>query len=210
MNARSLQRLHRHGGRLSPIAIIVVAVGLGVAGLSLVGEALYIHAKAAVAQVLLKRAFEIRLATGVPTKPWSWADTEPTAMLEVARLGVRSIVLSGHSGQALAFGPGHVAGTPEPGEPGTAVFAAHRDTHFAFAGDLGVGDVLRVTRADGRSVKFKVKGTRVVRWDRSGVIAGRLPGAMPRLVLATCWPLDSRLPGPMRYLIEAEAVGTGG
>ena len=32
----------------------------------------------------------------------------------------------------MAFGPGHVERTAEPGGAGTAVYAAHRDTHFAF------------------------------------------------------------------------------
>ena len=40
----------------------------------LVGDALYVHAKAMLAQVLLERAFAASIATGAAVKPWSWAE----------------------------------------------------------------------------------------------------------------------------------------
>ena len=110
----------------------VLPLLLAVIGLILFGQGAYIHAKALVAQVLLERAFEKTIATGHETKPWSWADTWPVARIEVKRLHASTIVLAGSSGQALAFGPGHVERTPEAGERGVAVYSAHRDTHFAF------------------------------------------------------------------------------
>jgi sortase A len=135
-------------------------------------------------------------------KPWAWADTWPVARIEVPRLGRSAIVLAGSSGQALAFGPGQVEGTPPAGEPGTAVYAAHRDTHFDFLGDLAAGDEVRVERADGYAVRFRVTGSRIVRYDDPGID----PQAAGRgLVLSTCWPLDGTGQGPLRYLVEAEA-----
>jgi sortase A len=123
------------------------------------------------------------------------------ARIEVPRLHRSAIALAGASGQALAFGPGHVERTPEPGEPGTAVFAAHRDTSFAFLGEVRIGDDIRVTRRVTRTFRFRVTGTSVAPWDASGVD----PAADGRyLVLATCWPLDARLAGPLRYLVHAE------
>jgi len=172
-------------------------------GLVLLGQGAWIHAKAMLAQVLLERAFTATLATGHPVKPWSWADTWPVARIEVPRLHRAAIVLAGASGQALAFGPGHVARTADAGEPGTAVFAAHRDTSFAFLGEVRVGDEIRVTRRDGRMLRFRVTGTSVVHWDASGID----PHADGRnLVLATCWPLDGKFSGPLRYLVHAELV----
>ena len=48
-----------------------------------------------------------------------------------------------------------------------------------------------------------VTGTSVVRWDASGIE----PGAAGRkLVLATCWPLDAKTAGPMRYMVHAEMM----
>jgi sortase A len=182
-----------------------IAALLGIAGVALCGQGLWIHAKAILAQVLLERAFAQTLATVKPVKPWSWADTWPEARIEFPRLGKSAIVLHGSSGQALAFGPGHVERTPDAGNPGTAIYAAHRDTHFAFLGDVAIGDEIRVTRQDGATFRFRVTGTEVVRWDASGIDA-LAPGQ--RLVLATCWPLDGKFSGPLRYLVRAEMIGT--
>ncbi len=185
--------------RLSPAA----AAALALAGLWLIGDALYIHAKAMVAQVLLDRAFATEVASGAIVKPWSSADTWPVARIEVPRLAAHAIVLAGGSGQALAFGPGHLERTPDAGEPGTAVYAAHRDTHFAFLGRIEAGDEIAVTRRDGATARFRVTHMQVVRWDSSGID----PAAPGRhLALVTCWPLDSAIPGPLRYVVHADLV----
>jgi sortase A len=172
----------------------------------LFGQGIWIFAKAVLAQILLERAFAETIATGRIVKPWSWADTWPVARIAVPRLGKSAIVLAGASGQALAFGPGHVERTPVAGERGTAVYSAHRETHFAFLADVGVGDEIRVTRADGTQVGFRVTATSVVRWDASG-IDPLAPGQ--NLVLATCWPLDGKTSGPLRYLVHAVAADAG-
>jgi sortase A len=186
--------------------VIPLALALMLGGGVLVGQAVWIHAKALLAQVLLERAFAQTLATGTDVKPWSWADTWPVARVSVPRLGRSAIVLAGASGQALAFGPAHVERTPAAGEPGTAVFSAHRDTHFAFLGEVAVGDEIGVTRRDGRHFRFRVTAVSVARWDASGIdplAAGR------RLVLVTCWPLAATIPGPLRYLVHAEMMDNG-
>ncbi|MBV8826289.1 MAG: class GN sortase [Bradyrhizobiaceae bacterium] len=183
---------------------LAIAALLALAGIVLCGQGLWIHAKAILAQVLLEQAFAQTLTTGKPVKPWSWADTWPEARIEVPRLGKTAIVLHGSSGQALAFGPGHVERTPDAGDHGTAIYAAHRDTHFAFLGDVAIGDEIRVTRRDGATFRFRVTGTDVVRWDTSG-IDPLAPGR--RLVLATCWPLDGKFSGPLRYVVRAEMIG---
>lgn len=183
----------RAKGRAAATALLVTA------GLGLTAQAAWIPAKAALAQVLLERAFAETLATGRPVRPWPWADTVPVARLSLD--GKTFIALAGSSGQALAFGPGHVEGTPEAGEPGTAVYAAHRDTQFAVLGRLKPGDPIAVTRADGRTATFRVTGSRVAAWDSSGIdpeASGR------RLVLSTCWPLDAVTHGPLRIVVEAD------
>jgi sortase A len=181
-----------------------MAAALALAGLWLTGSALYIHAKAVLAQILLSRAFAAEIASGAVVKPWSWADTWPVARVEVPRLGASAIVLAGGSGQALAFGPGHLERTPDAGEPGVAVYAAHRDTHFTFLARIEPGDVIVVTRRDGKMIRFRANHTEVVRWDASGID----PAAPGRhLALATCWPLDSALPGPLRYVVHADVEG---
>jgi sortase A len=176
---------------------------LALAGLLLFGHGAFIHAKALLAQVLLERAFTRTLATGHATKPWSWADTWPVARIEIRRLHVSTIGLAGSSGQALAFGPGHVEQTAEAGERGVAVYAAHRDTHFRFLGDVALGDEIDVVRSDGRTFRYRVDGTSVVRFDDTGID----PAANGyELVLSTCWPLGAVTPGPERYLVHATMI----
>jgi sortase A len=182
----------------------VLPLLFGLAGLILFGQGAYIHAKALLAQVLLERAFEKAIATGRETKPWSWADTWPVARLEVKRINAHAIVLAGSSGQALAFGPGHVEGTSDAGERGVAVYSAHRDTHFAFLKNVVIGDEIDDTRHYGRGFRYRVDVTSVVRFDASGIdpIAGG-----HELVLSTCWPFDALTQGPERYLVHATMLG---
>ena len=185
---------------MTKILRFILLLLLAVVGLILFGQGAYIHAKALVAQVLLERAFENTLATGEATKPWSWADTWPVARIEVKRLHARAIVLAGSSGQALAFGSGHVEHTPDAGERGVAVYSAHRDTHFAFLKNVVIGDEIDVTRHDGRTFRYRVDKTSVVRFDASGIdplVDGH------ELVLSTCWPFDAMTQGPERYLVYA-------
>lgn len=177
---------------------------LALAGLMLFGQGAYIHAKARLAQVLLERAFEKTIATGQPTKPWSWADTWPVARIEVKRIRASAIALAGSSGQALAFGPGHVERTPDAGEPGVAVYSAHRDTHFAFLRQIVIGDEIEITGRDGRQFRYRVDSTSVVRFDASGI--DPLSGGH-QLVLSTCWPFEALTPGPERYLVHATMMG---
>jgi sortase A len=181
----------------------VLPLLLALAGLILFGQGAYIHAKALVAQVLLNHAFEKTIITGRETKPWSWADTWPVARIEVKRLHASAIVLSGSSGQALAFGPGHVERTPDAGERGVAVYSAHRDTHFRFLKDVVTGDEIDVIRSDGRRFRYRVDATSVVRFDASGI--NPLSEGY-QLVLSTCWPFDALTQGPERYLVHATMI----
>lgn len=194
--------------RTSPVrwhsaAMTAVILMLAVGAALLIGQGLYIHVKALVAHVLLERAFTQTLTSGEAVKPWSWGDTWPVARVAVPRLHASTIVLAGTSGQALAFGPGQLEGTPEPGDEGTAVYAGHRDTHFTFLADVVAGDDIVVTRRDGKVVRFRVTGTSVVRFDQSG-IDPHAPGR--RLALTTCWPFNARVQGPLRYVVHAQMI----
>ena len=184
---------------------MAAALFLGAASLVYLGQGFAIHAKAILAQILLDCAFARSLARGEPVKPWAWADTWPVARVEMPRIGLNAIVLAGGSGQALAFGPGHLEGTPLPGEDGTAVIAAHRDTHFAELAGARAGDEIRVTRSDGTTLWFRVTGAEVVPWDGSGID----PAADGRfLVLSTCWPFGTSEPGPLRYVVKAQMIAS--
>jgi sortase A len=171
------------------------------------GQAGYVHAKAALGQHLLLRAWDTSRATGAAVKPWPWADTHPVARLRVPGHGVDLLVLEGANGRTLAWGPGHVEGTAAPGRRGSAVVTGHRDTHFAFLRHVKRGEPLVVEAADGTTQRYRVERTLVA--DKAAL---RLPaderGAT--LALVTCYPFDAVDPGtPLRYAVIARVVADG-
>lgn len=177
--------------------LVLAAVAVG-------GQGVWLYAKAQLAQVLLHRAWQRTLEARVgdpPARPWPWADTHPVALLEVPRLDLERIVLDGSSGRTLAFGPGHVNGTPLPGGDGNSVVGGHRDTHLAFLRQLRLGDELVVERADGALRRYRVDRLEVV--DRRDVAVMADTGE-PRLTLVTCYPFEALVPGgPLRYVVGA-------
>ncbi|MCK4206163.1 class GN sortase [Brucella pituitosa] len=183
----------------SPLALLSIAVMA--CGFILLGQGLWIHTKAYTAQILLERAFTQSIATGEKIKPWSWADTWPVARIEAPRLAASAIALNGASGQALAFGPGHLQNTPQAGEQGTAIYAAHRDTHFAFLKDIEKDDLIRITRNDGKTYTYRATQMSVARWDEPQI---DVLASGSHLVLATCYPFDAVTQGPLRYLVYAD------
>ena len=189
------------------MARLISPLVLALVGTLLIGAGAYIHAKAWLALGLLERACDRSIATGQPGRPWSRADTWPVARIEVRRIGASAIVLAGTSGQALAFGPGHLERTVDAGERGIAVYAAHRDTHFRFLRDVAIGDVIEITRADGKQFRYRADASSVVRFDASGIDPDT---SDYELVLTTCWPFDAVTPGPERYILHAMLIAAGG
>lgn len=185
--------------------ILHAATGLlFVLGVWQAGGGLYIHAKAMLAQVLIKQAWADVQEKGGSMPPWPWADTSPVARLTVPSLDIDQIVLAGGSGRTLAFGPGHMNGTPLPGASGTSVISAHRDTHFSFLKDIKIGDSLQMAGTDRTNLTYKVTDIRVVNSEATGIETG---GDGPRLALVTCYPFDTiETGGPLRYVVFAEAA----
>lgn len=187
-------------------ALAAAGILLAALGVWQVAEALFIPAKAAVAQVLLHRAWDRTLAGEDRAKPWPWADTWPVARLKLPSVDSDLIVLAGASGQALAFGPGHVPGTAVPGRNGLSMIGGHRDTHLKVLAELAPGSRVEIQRPDGE--------TRVYRVEATSIADARQPWAAPaeadRLVLVTCYPFDAVIPGgPLRYLVHAVPVDGG-
>ncbi len=187
----------RHCVRLAGAGALAVVAWHG-------GRAVWIEAKAHLAQALVRRAWRETLAGARDARPWPWADTRPVARLLVPGQGVETFVLAGASGRTLAFGPGHLDGTPRPGERGNAVISGHRDTHFRFLRRLAPGDEVVVEGRDGRSRRYVVVSTHVV--DRRDLWVAADAGDT-RLTLVTCYPFDAIRPGgPLRYVVVAQSL----
>lgn len=185
----------------------LLIVGMILVGSWQIAEGGYIKAKAWLAQYLLQSAWETTQAGGVRVRPWPWADTWPLARLQVPRLGVDQVVLSGASGRTLAFGPGHIPGTAAPGETGNSVLSGHRDTHFRFLRDLQPGDRIELTPASGVRRMYAVVSAEV--HDQNDLWL--LDQGQSLLTLITCYPFDALLPGgAARFVIRATPVKDAG
>jgi sortase A len=181
-----------------------IAAALAVAGVLQFGQGTYIHAKAQLAQILLERAWQRTLAGEQAVKPWPWADTWPVARLIAPAQGANLLVLSGANGRTIAFGPGHMDGTPLPGATGNSVIGGHRDTHLAFLRAVKRGETLTVERADGKRTDYRVTDLDVLDKRDTWVTKNEGPS---RLTLITCWPFDAlRAGGPGRYVVIARRI----
>ena len=183
------------------------AVAVIAAGVVCVSEAVWIHAKASLAQVLIGAAWRREQAGSSSARPWPWADTRPLAQLTFGEgaNAPRFMVLEGSSGRNLAFGPAHDPASVMPGEAGNSVIEGHRDTHFALLRNVGVGDTLQVKTLAGRDIAFSVTSVRIVDSRRTRI---SLHADGPRLTLVTCYPFDAVVPGgPLRLIVTADRMG---
>ncbi len=186
-------------------AVIVTAAMLGIAAAAALMIGLWIPGKAALAQVLLERAWDATRGGELEARPWPWADTSPVARLDVPDLDASWIVLAGASGRSLAFAPGQLRGSAAPGAPGLSVIAGHRDTHFRALEHLEPGARLKVERPDGSVHVYEVAHIDVVDTRRTRL---RLDTPGTWLMLVTCYPFDAVTPGgPLRYTVTARKIG---
>jgi sortase A len=170
----------------------------------LVGNALYIHLKAQLAQLLIAQAWKHSLeAPDEVFKPWRWADTSPVLRLQWEDADARIddlYVLDGAHGSALAFAPGLLNEIPESGA-GPKVIAGHRDTHFAFLEHVQPGDTIRVQDKSGQWRVYVVAATSIADTTNSSMYVDT---SVDALVLITCYPFHAVNPGgPFRYLVTA-------
>ena len=170
------------------------------------GSAGVIHAKAWLAPVLIERAWQKSREENDRVRPWPWADTWPVAKLTVPSLGIEQYVLAGANGASLPFGPGHVFGSAQPGEPGTIAIAGHRDTHFRFLELLGTGDEVHLSSADQGEQVFIISHRTIVDARKQGIEPATTGS---ELILVTCEPTNAfSSRGPYRLVVTAAAAYT--
>ena len=186
------------------IAYLMLIAGLLIAGSWHIGQGLYIHAKAMLAQELLERAWEKAQHGERRATPWPWADTWPVARLSVPSQNVNLIVLAGDSGRTLAFGPGHNFGSANLGDNGNSFISGHRDTHFRFLEYLQSGDRVYVDTPQGQRKVYRVEQASIVDARHARVVSDQQTS---RLSLITCYPFEAIVPGgSQRYIVSAVEV----
>jgi sortase A len=126
------------------------------------------------------------------------------ARIEIPKIGVDKVVVSGVGVADLRRAPGHYTTTPMPGEPGNAGIAGHRTTYgapFNRLDELSQGDEIFVTTRSGRFV-YKVRTLDIVSpRDRTTL----LPTEDNRLTLTTCHPKFS---ARQRLIVVADLMST--
>src|SRR5215813_5333502 len=196
---------HTEGGG-AVMKFLRVAIGVMMfAGGGLVARAAYLHAKAELAGILIRQAWEKGVGTGESCRPWPWADTHPVARLRIPRLGYDEIVLEGASARILAFGPARLLSGARPGEPGNLEVAGHRASWFRQLEEIREGDEIEVQWYNTRDHKlrvrtYKVEAIRVVMPDDLNLLA---PTADDTLTLITCYPFSRSPRSPQRYVVRA-------
>lgn len=179
----------------------IVNVSVALAGILMIGQAGYIHAKAELAQILIAKAYSEQTASVSPIankKPWPWADTSVVAKLTIKKQD--SFILSGANGRNLAFGPTHMAHTAIPGNNGNSVIVGHRDTHFAHLQNVQLGETISIEER-GKKIDYRVSEIAVVN-ETDVKVAG--PMQQTALTLITCYPFNDVSPNPtLRYVVRA-------
>jgi sortase A len=125
----------------------------------------------------------------------------PIGRLVIPALGLDEVMVEGVEESQLVAGPGHLPGSPHPGEAGNSIISAHRDRHFRKLDDLAIGDTI-VTQTRHERTVWRVTGRRVV--TAAAPVLRSTPDA--QLTLTTCWPVRYLGPAPDRLIITAVAA----
>ena len=181
-----------------------VAILILFAGACLTGRALCLHAKAELASILIRRAWNQSIGTGKPHAPWPWADTHPIARLRIPRLRYDEIVLEGATARTLAFGPARVMSGADIGKAGELVLAGHRTSWFRALEGIAEGDSIMLDWLDAQGeLQRRVYSVQAVRVVQAEDLANLTPSTEDSLMLITCYPFGKSLRSPQRFIVEA-------
>lgn len=192
---------------MKPLRILVALVLF--AGASLTARAMYLDAKAALANVLIHRAWNKTLADGQPHPPWPWADTYPVACLRIPRLGYDEVVLEGATPRTLAFGPARLFSGAGLGEPGNVELAGHRTTWFHPLEDLEARDEIQLQWFDrrGHELRERIYTVDDILIVTPEEVPSLTPSSGDSLTLITCYPFGHSPRSPQRFVVLASPAG---
>jgi LPXTG-site transpeptidase (sortase) family protein len=122
--------------------------------------------------------------------------------ISIPSIQFSAIIVEGTDLTSLMIGPGHLAGTAQPGEAGNAVVSAHRDTFFRNIMKLSTGDRIFIERS-GQTFTYLVEGFSIVKPTDVSVAA---PTGDNRLTLITCDPAYSLGSAPQRLVVISKLV----
>jgi sortase A len=142
----------------------------------------------------------------VPTPP---AVGAPFTVLSLPELGLRWTVVEGVTASALRGGPGHYAGTAQPGALGNFAVAGHRSRGiFLDLDQLAEGDLITV-ETERETLTYRLYRKEIVLPQQVSVIAPNpdSPGAAPTKSILTLTTCDPKWSNSHRLVIQAELSG---
>jgi sortase A len=185
---------------------------LVVAGIAILAWCAVVVADASLAQRAARRSLEA-MARVTPAPPRALPTSAvvqqprairggPIAALSIPRIDLSVIVLHGSDDTTLRRGPGHLEGTPMPGDAGNVVFAGHRDSFFRPLRNVQAGDDIFVDTPAGR-FHYRVTSLSVVDPHDLSVVG---PTGNATLTLITCYPFWVLGNAPDRFVVRAARV----
>jgi sortase A len=128
----------------------------------------------------------------------------PVGTIDIPKISLDMVVVSGTGTAQLEQGPGHYPGTPLPGEAGNVAIAGHRTTYlhpFYNLNELVPGDGILLTTVQGVFL-YQMTSSQVVLPTDVAVVGATLT---PQLTLTTCNP---RYSASTRLVVHAALVAS--
>ena len=167
-------------------------------------EALKSQFETGVHRSVVKSGFTLIPATTRLADP---PDGTAMAQLQIPKIGLNQIVVSGTDEGDLAKGPGHYLGTAMPGQAGNVAIAGHRTTHgapFNRLAELAVGDPIYLTTSSGQRLTYIVSAAPVAVSPKDVTVLNDFGD--DRLTLTTCNPEYSAI---QRLIVVAAYLPPG-
>jgi sortase A len=122
--------------------------------------------------------------------------------LEIPRIGLSAMVMTGDDEAILRVAVGYLPDTPPPWGAGNSALAGHRDSFFRPLQGIRAGDDVRVLTSRG-TFRYRVRRTLVVDPEDVWVL-----DALPQvnLTLITCFPFSFVGHAPRRFVVQAEKL----
>lgn len=164
----------------------IIALLITITGLTVTINASIIPMKAWLSQKLIDQAWNETIKTGINKKPWPWLDSTPIAKLSIPKHKWENVVLSGVSGEVMAFAPGWHKETTELGKKGVSLISAHKDTHFQILEKLKIGDKIILTTTN-ETINYKISDFIIS--DNASISIQKNTNKRI-LALSTCYPFS--------------------
>ncbi|WP_312092555.1 class D sortase [Niallia sp.] len=129
---------------------------------------------------------------------------DAVGLLQIDKIDGVLPIVEGTDPDDLEKGVGHYKGSFYPDENGQIVLSGHRDTVFRRAGELEIGDELKIVLPYGE-FSYQITSTKIVEADDQSIIT--LDNSKEELILTTCYPFRFVGNAPQRYIVYAERIG---